>query len=53
VHGFIRATRDLDMVPNPTPENLARLARVLTEIEAQHVGLEDFSPEPHAAGEAL
>jgi hypothetical protein len=45
VHGFIRATRDLDIVPNPTPENLARLARVLTEIEARHIGLEDFSPE--------
>lgn len=45
VHGFVRATKDLDIVPDPTPENLARLARVLTEIDAQHVGLEDFSPE--------
>ncbi len=45
VHGFIRATKDLDIVPDPDPENLARLARVLTEINAQHVGLADFSPE--------
>jgi hypothetical protein len=45
VHGFIRATKDLDIVPDPNPENLARLARVLTEINAQHVGLADFSPE--------
>jgi hypothetical protein len=43
VHGFIRATKDLDIVPDPTPENLARLARVLAEINAQHVGLADFS----------
>jgi hypothetical protein len=45
VHGFIRATKDLDIVPDPTPGNLARLARVLTEIDAQHVGLDDFSSE--------
>jgi len=45
VHGFTRATKDLDIVPNPSPGNLERLAHVLTEIEAQHIGLEDFSPE--------
>jgi hypothetical protein len=45
VHGFVRATKDLDIVPDPAPENLTRLARVLAEIEAQHVGLGDFSPE--------
>jgi hypothetical protein len=39
VHGFVRATKDLDIVPNPAPENLARLARVLVDIEAQHVGV--------------
>jgi len=45
VHGFTRATKDLDIVPDPSMENLERLAHVLTEIEAQHIGLEDFSPE--------
>ena len=45
VHGFVRATKDLDIVPDPTPENLTRLARLLLEIEAQHVGVGDFSPE--------
>ncbi len=45
VHGFVRATKDLDIVPDPTPENLTRLAHLLAEIDAQHVGLEDFSPE--------
>ncbi len=28
VHGFIRATKDLDIVPDPDPANLDRLARV-------------------------
>jgi len=45
VHGFVRATKDLDIVPNPSPENLRRLAGLLREIDAQHVGLADFSPE--------
>src|ERR1700691_5330393 len=49
VHGFLRATQDLDIVPDATPENLARLARVLVELNAQQVGTGDFSPEefPH------
>ncbi len=45
VHGFTRATKDLDIVPSPDRENLTRLARVLTEIKAQHVGVGDFLPE--------
>jgi|SRR5215831_7771557 len=45
VHGFTRATKDLDIVPDPAPDNLERLARLLSELEAQHVGLGDFSPE--------
>jgi hypothetical protein len=28
VHGFVRATRDLDVVPDPAPENLVRLEGV-------------------------
>jgi hypothetical protein len=51
VHGFIRATEDLDIVPDPSLENLQRLARVLVELNAQQVGVGvgDFSPEefPH------
>lgn len=45
VHGFVRATKDLDIVPGPHPENMQRLAHLLSEIHAQHVGLGDFSPE--------
>jgi hypothetical protein len=45
VHGYIRATKDLDIVPNPSGQNLQRLARLLHEINAQHAGLEDFSAD--------
>jgi predicted nucleotidyltransferase len=30
--GYLRATRDVDFVPDPTPENLARLNTLLTEL---------------------
>jgi hypothetical protein len=45
VHGFVRATRDLDIVPDPAPENMVRLAGLLKQIDARHVGLEDFSAD--------
>ena len=45
VHGFIRATKDLDIVPDPSPENLARLAHLLVEVDAQQVGVGDLTPE--------
>lgn len=45
-HGHVRATKDVDVVPNPDPENLKRLANVLRELGAEVEGSEDF-----AAGE--
>ncbi len=45
VHGFVRATEDLDVVPAPEPENLDRLAEVLGDIQAAQVGVGDFAPE--------
>jgi hypothetical protein len=33
-HGFIRATEDLDNVPDPDPRNLSRLIDALTALEA-------------------
>ena len=45
VHGFVRATKDLDIVPDPAPENLARLARLLTEIHATQIGTGEFSAD--------
>ncbi len=33
-HGYIRGTADLDLVPDPDPENLKRVVEVLEELEA-------------------
>jgi hypothetical protein len=45
-HGHVRPSKDLDIVPNPDPENLARLARLLVEIDARQVGVgDDFKAE--------
>lgn len=35
-HGVIRATRDLDLVPDPEPANMAALADLLRRIGASH-----------------
>lgn len=34
-HGYVRATKDVDIVPAPTPANLARLASALDQLETQ------------------
>jgi hypothetical protein len=33
-HGYVRATADLDIVPDPEPANLRRLAAALRELDA-------------------
>jgi hypothetical protein len=33
--GYLRATRDLDFVPDPSPENLARLNALLQELDGK------------------
>jgi hypothetical protein len=45
VHGFVRATKHLDIVPDPEPGNLTRLAAVLRALGAEHVGVGDFSAD--------
>jgi hypothetical protein len=35
-HGVIRATRDLDLVPDPAPDNIERLAGCLTSLGGEH-----------------
>src|SRR5690349_11372689 len=35
-HGVVRATRDLDLVPEPSPGNLDCLAAALSELGAEH-----------------
>jgi hypothetical protein len=44
-HGHIRATKDIDVVPAPAPENLARLADALADLGAEVIGVEEFAPE--------
>jgi hypothetical protein len=41
-HGVIRPSRDLAIVPDPDPANLERLAKLLADLDARHVGLGDF-----------
>jgi hypothetical protein len=49
-HGYVRATKDLDVVPAPDPENLERLASVLRSLDAELDGAGDFEvgelPDP-------
>lgn len=44
-HGFIRTTKDIDIVPDPHPENLTLLAEALRDIKATIVDVDDFQPE--------
>jgi hypothetical protein len=44
-HGFVRVTKDLDIVPNPAAENLERLARMLQDLHATVLDTGDFKPE--------
>ncbi len=41
-HGHRRFTGDLDICPDPDPDNLARLAAVLTDLHAEQLGAGDF-----------
>lgn len=45
LHGSERYTKDVDIVPEPSRENLARLWNALVELEAAPAELPDFRPE--------
>jgi Nucleotidyl transferase AbiEii toxin, Type IV TA system len=40
VHGHVRTTRDIDLIADRTPENMARLAPALAELGAQLRGVD-------------
>jgi hypothetical protein len=42
-HGYVRATKDIDIVPSPDGDNLARLAEALHALDA-HVDIGDLDP---------
>jgi predicted nucleotidyltransferase len=44
-HGFIRVTKDLNVVPNPDPRNLGRLAEMLRDLDASILDTDDFVAE--------
>jgi hypothetical protein len=44
-HGFIRVTKDLDIVPSPAEGNLERLAEMLHDVGARILDTDDFTGE--------
>jgi hypothetical protein len=48
-HGHLRTTQDLDVVPEPSPENLQRLAQALASLGARPAGA--TAPDPPGAQE--
>lgn len=44
-HGFVRGTKDIDIVPNPELGNLARLAKALAVLDAHVDGAEEFTDD--------
>lgn len=57
-HGYVRGTKDLDVVPRPEPANLGRLARALEALDAERLETTDFEPkelelQPDATGLAV
>lgn len=43
-HGVIRGTKDIDIVPDPLPGNLRRLAQALRALGAEVMLADDFDP---------
>ena len=41
-HGHVRATKDIDICPDPAEENLKRLAAALAALEAKSIGSDEF-----------
>jgi hypothetical protein len=57
-HGVIRATKDIDVVPDPEAANIRRLAEALRALEAEVLLVEDVDPaelgiEPNEEGLSL
>jgi len=45
VHGYVRATKDLDVCPAGDRENLEALARLLSELDAEQLEVGDFASD--------
>lgn len=44
-HGYVRATKDVDVVPSPEAPNLEKLAAVLKRIDAQVEGADELGDD--------
>lgn len=44
LHGYVRTTKDIDIVPDPSEENLARLWEALSALHARPGEFDDFDP---------
>lgn len=44
-HGYVRGTKDVDIVPEPSRENLERLLAALRDLEAEPLAIGEFQPE--------
>ncbi|MBA2504317.1 MAG: hypothetical protein H0V29_00065 [Thermoleophilaceae bacterium] len=44
-HGYVRGTKDVDIVPEPSRENLTRLMAALEVLDVEQLGVGDFGPE--------
>jgi hypothetical protein len=44
VHGYVRGTKDLDICPDPSRDNIRALADILRTLEARPVEVGDFAP---------
>lgn len=45
LHGVVRATKDIDIVPEQSEANLARLWEALADLQAKPAEIGDFRPE--------
>jgi hypothetical protein len=43
-HGYVCATQDIDIVPDPSSENMSRLWDALRTVNAEHLDIGDFRP---------
>lgn len=54
MHGAVRATKDVDIVPSPTNDNLFRLAAVVRSINGRQIGVDtEFLPHQPSDAEGL
>ena len=49
-HGVVRGTKDIDIVPAPQPDKLARFAEALRALDAEVMLADDFDPSELGLG---